>query len=264
MHFYQHHIGDYNRDTSALSVTEHGAYRLLMDEYYVSERPLPNDLLTLCRICRAMSKGEKLAVDRVAKLFFEAWPDGLRHKRIEAEIAAYQQQAETSRQNGKRGGRPRKPPTHDEPEENPAGFSQETQREPETNLKRTLTKNQELGRESTAQAHKAELIVASYPRRDSPAECFQAVLTALDTGTPADDISLAVRACADHIAAAPGGSGNRYVPSAKAFFGQQQWRSPEAFAARWTAPESQRNKPLRHDDPPEDPTTGFFKHAGQP
>jgi uncharacterized protein YdaU (DUF1376 family) len=101
MHYYPHHVGDYQRDTATLSVAEHGAYRLLMDAYYVTERPLPANLGELCRICRAISKHEREAVKMVAARFFTASEDHLRHKRIDEEIAAYTEQREAASRAGK-------------------------------------------------------------------------------------------------------------------------------------------------------------------
>lgn len=125
MHFYPHHIGDYQRDTGHLSVLEHGAYRLLMDAYYVTERPLPADKNALCRIVRAMTKLERDAVAAVAQEFFIDAGDGtLRHKRIESELAEYHANAEKNRINGRLGGRPKKNPdgNPNKTQEKPSGF----------------------------------------------------------------------------------------------------------------------------------------------
>lgn len=108
MHYYPHHIGDYRRDTASLSLTEHGVYRALMDEYYVREESLPDDLAALCRICRAMTKTERDAVRSVMSRLFKPVDNKLTHKRIEFEIEAYRINAEKNRQNGKKGGRPPK------------------------------------------------------------------------------------------------------------------------------------------------------------
>lgn len=101
MHYYQHHVGDYRRDTSSLSLVEHGAYLCLMAEYYVTERPLPGDLATLYRICRAVSKQERDAVAVVVGRFFQ--PDGsvLKHKRIEEELKDYHKKAANASKAGK-------------------------------------------------------------------------------------------------------------------------------------------------------------------
>lgn len=118
MHYYPHHIGDYQRDTAHLSVTEHGVYRLLLDHCYATERPLPADHGTLCRIIRANSKSERDAIATVTAQFFQATPDGLTHKRVAEEITEYARLKERNRTNGQKGGKPKKgkpPPTHSKP-----------------------------------------------------------------------------------------------------------------------------------------------------
>lgn len=129
MNFYPHHLGDYAKDTGHLSVTEHGAYRLLMDHYYSTEKPLPEDFHALYRVCRATSHIEKTAVKSVVAKFFPL-ENGIRtHKRIEHELSLYRERVETNKSNGMKGGRP--------PKEKPAGLSagclQETQTKPKNN-----------------------------------------------------------------------------------------------------------------------------------
>lgn len=109
MNFYKHYLGDYLRDTADLSLLEHGAYRLLLDHYYATEKPLPAVIETLYRVCGAVRKDEQHAVRAVAERFFPVGEDGLRHnKRADEEIGKRAVQAETNRATGKRGGRPKK------------------------------------------------------------------------------------------------------------------------------------------------------------
>jgi uncharacterized protein YdaU (DUF1376 family) len=89
MHYYSHHVGDYHRDTAHLSILEHGVYRLLMDSYYSTERPLPSDHTVLCRIVRAVSKAERDAVAMIAASFFTNDGGMLKHNRIERELEVY-------------------------------------------------------------------------------------------------------------------------------------------------------------------------------
>lgn len=91
MNYYEHHLGDYMRDTAHLSMLEDGAYRRLMDVYYTREQPLPTALKDCCRLARAQSKPEREAVDAVLKEFFHQSPEGWRHKRCDEEIARYQE-----------------------------------------------------------------------------------------------------------------------------------------------------------------------------
>lgn len=102
MNYYEHHLGDYVRDTAHLSMVEDGAYRRLIDAYYTRERPLPGDLKEVCRLARAITKPERDAVKVVLEEFFVQSTDGWRHKRCDAEIARYQEKqpsAEAKREN---------------------------------------------------------------------------------------------------------------------------------------------------------------------
>ena len=98
MNFYKRFLGDYARDTAHLSLTEHGAYNLLLDAYYGTGRPLPLDTESLCRICRASTPLERRAVESVANQFFKVADDGLRHNpRADREIEAHTEQAEINK-----------------------------------------------------------------------------------------------------------------------------------------------------------------------
>ncbi|WP_422096871.1 YdaU family protein [Variovorax sp.] len=90
MNYYEHHLGDYLRDTAHLSMLEDGAYRRLLDVYYVKELPLPPELRDVYRLVRAGSKPERDAVAVVLREFFIQGADGWRHKRCDAEIARFQ------------------------------------------------------------------------------------------------------------------------------------------------------------------------------
>lgn len=91
------------------------------------------------------------------------------------------------------------------------------------------------GAPASERAHAARDIAGLYPRQDAPAVVLDCILSDLEHGETVETLRRQVAACAEHIAKAPGGSGNRFVPSAKAFFSERQWRSPEAFAGRWQA-----------------------------
>lgn len=79
-------VADYLADTAHLSAAEHGAYLLLVMNYWQRGKPLPADDRKLARIAR-MSDAEWLeSRDTLAEFFHEE--DGLwSHKRIAAEIA---------------------------------------------------------------------------------------------------------------------------------------------------------------------------------
>lgn len=106
MNYYERHLGDYAKDTAHLSMLEHGAYTLLLDRYYSTEAGIPEDQAH--RVARARTRDEKQAVDVVLNEFFVltdgVWISG----RAEEEIEKAHQRISAARENGKKGGRPRK------------------------------------------------------------------------------------------------------------------------------------------------------------
>lgn len=110
VNYYERYCGDYQRDTAHLSLAEHGAYTMLLDTYFSVEKPLPKELPSLYRVCRAMTRIEQQAVKTVAEQFFPVLEiDGLRHnRRADREIAKARPKIEAARINGKKGGRPPK------------------------------------------------------------------------------------------------------------------------------------------------------------
>lgn len=91
MNYYEHHLGDYLRDTAHLSMLEDAAYRRLLDAYYIREKALPLDVRECCKLVRATSKQERDAVAYVLREFFREAEDGYRQKRADAEIARFQE-----------------------------------------------------------------------------------------------------------------------------------------------------------------------------
>lgn len=85
--WYSFYPADYARDTSHLSMIEHGAYRALMDHYYITGKPLPASALHLHRVCRAFASDEQDALNSVLHQFFTLTDEGWKHGRIEAELA---------------------------------------------------------------------------------------------------------------------------------------------------------------------------------
>ena len=119
MNYYERYCGDYQRDTAHLSLAEHGAYTMLLDTYFSVEKPLPKELPSLYRVCRAMTRIEQQAVKTVAEQFFPVSEiDGLRHNpRADREIAKARPKINAARINGRKGGRPPKEGSRSETEE---------------------------------------------------------------------------------------------------------------------------------------------------
>ena len=123
MNYYEHHLGDYAKDTAHLTMLEHGAYRLLLDRYYGTEQGIPDDQAH--RVARARTREEKAAVDAVLAEFFTLEAGVWKNGRAEEEIAKAQVKINAAKENGKKGGRPRKvkPGSENETQQKPGGFS---------------------------------------------------------------------------------------------------------------------------------------------
>lgn len=107
MNFYKRHLGDYAKDAGHLTMLEHGAYTLLLDRYYTTEKPIPGSAEAY-RVCRARSGVEKAAVDAVLAEFFTTNGEAFTNRRAEEEIAKASHQRSVNQELGKRGGRPKK------------------------------------------------------------------------------------------------------------------------------------------------------------
>jgi uncharacterized protein YdaU (DUF1376 family) len=97
MHYYQHNIGDYRKDTSHLSLLEHGIYRQLLDSYYLDEIPLSNDLAKLMRSHSVRTAEEQQSLQNVLTDFFELTEFGYIHKRCEDGIAKFHGKSASAR-----------------------------------------------------------------------------------------------------------------------------------------------------------------------
>ena len=109
MHYYKFNIADYRKDTAHLSLLEHGIYRQLVDSYYLDEKPIETQ--PVMRRLSIKTEEEKSALKNVLGDFFDESECGkfYTHKRIEVELCKYQENAETAKANGSKGGRPKKP-----------------------------------------------------------------------------------------------------------------------------------------------------------
>lgn len=106
LNFFKLYMGDYQRDTGALSIAEHGAYFLMLQYHYATEKPLPKGK-DLYRLLRCESKADRDAVDVVAARFWRERDDGWINKRASEEIAKADHQRTVNAAVGKLGGRPK-------------------------------------------------------------------------------------------------------------------------------------------------------------
>jgi uncharacterized protein YdaU (DUF1376 family) len=133
MHYYQFNIGDYIKDTAHLELVEDAIYRRLIDHYYMTESPIPNETQTVIKRLRLGSV--EVILQAILVEFFHLNPDDncWHHTRCDKEITAYRKRCEINKKVGKLGGRPKKT------ESVISGFPEKTL----TNNHKPLTINQE-------------------------------------------------------------------------------------------------------------------------
>jgi uncharacterized protein YdaU (DUF1376 family) len=90
LNYFEHHIGDYDKNTAHLTACEDGIYHRLLRRYYDKERPLDADPNEVKRIARARTREEKSAVDAVLREFFHLEADGWHHDKCDEVIAIFQ------------------------------------------------------------------------------------------------------------------------------------------------------------------------------
>ena len=99
MHYYQHHIGDFIKDTSFLTNEEVGIYLKLLWLYYDTEQPLPNAMFELSMKVNAREQQDVLA--GLLGMFFKLEDNQWHHTRCDKEIKHYHQQLDTASKAGK-------------------------------------------------------------------------------------------------------------------------------------------------------------------
>lgn len=98
MNYYEHHLGDWAKKCGSLSLIEEGAYRRLLDLYYINEGPLPADLRRVYKDARAHKKTEKDSISFVLREFFVLTERGYLNERAEQEIERFQAKSKKAQQ----------------------------------------------------------------------------------------------------------------------------------------------------------------------
>lgn len=108
MDWYPRNPAHYRRSTIGWrDLALHGAYNLLIDYYYMTGEPIPDNDETIATILGCDLSAWLAVADRV-RAKFERKGGLLRQNRCDEELSKQARIAEKSRENGKRGGRPKR------------------------------------------------------------------------------------------------------------------------------------------------------------
>lgn len=100
--YFRCHPADYLLDTMNLSIREHGAYWLLMLNYYWNGS-IPSDKESLYSLCKAVTPEDRASVDSVLKIFFHSEDGKIVHHRVERELEKLVEFFHRKREAGKLG-----------------------------------------------------------------------------------------------------------------------------------------------------------------
>jgi uncharacterized protein YdaU (DUF1376 family) len=253
VNFYKRFIGDIQAKTGALSLAEFGAYDRLLDHYYSTEKAVPAK--DVYRICRAMTGGERAAVDTVLAEFFELAEQGYVQSKADEVIAKALPLIEAARENGKKGGRPKKPKTPKEPSGFPKQNPDGTQTEPSAKASQSQSQTQhspslragEVGSDALPGVSAALFADYMEVRRAKKAGKFTATAAAgllREAERAGIAVDRAVQACCEYSwigfradwfaerqsgsrrSAAPASGGNKHSAAARAIWGDD---NPQEF-----------------------------------
>lgn len=93
MHYYQHHIGDFMRDTANLNDHQLATYLRMLWAYYDTEAPIKGEFEDVAFAMRSDEKTVRLLL----RHYFKETPEGWRHTRCDKEVAEYHSKAEKAR-----------------------------------------------------------------------------------------------------------------------------------------------------------------------
>ena len=102
---------------------EHGAYSLLLDRYYATEKPIPAG--EVYRVTKASSRAEKAAIDCVLKEFFTLTDAGWSNNRAEEELEKMREKTSKASKSAKARWDANAMRTHSEGNANPITNNQE-------------------------------------------------------------------------------------------------------------------------------------------
>lgn len=142
MHYYKFNIADWQSSTRHLSIEEEAVYFRLINYYYDTEKPIPLETQPVIR--RLVLGSHSDIVQSILDEFFIKTDRGYEKEKCNQIIKEYKKTAKKNKDNGAKGGRPRKDAASKETQTKPTGLPLATQTKPTGNPNQELiTKNQE-------------------------------------------------------------------------------------------------------------------------
>ncbi len=94
---------DYDKDTSRLSLEQHGIYLMLIKEYWNNGGPIENDIMGIYRSLGALTDSEQKNILYILDKYFKLENGYYHHSRIEAELTKALENKKSKSDAGKKG-----------------------------------------------------------------------------------------------------------------------------------------------------------------
>lgn len=139
MHYYRFNIQAWVQATRGLLPEEEAVYLRLVNHYYDTEAPIPVEYRRVLKRLELLSYTD--IVDEILADYFVLTDKGWKHKHCDGILQDFRKRAKKNKDNGMKGGRPRKTKALSETENKPTGLIEETEQKPDGVVLETLTTN---------------------------------------------------------------------------------------------------------------------------
>jgi uncharacterized protein YdaU (DUF1376 family) len=231
-------VADYLADTAHLSAAEHGAYLLLVMNYWQRGKPLPADDRKLARIARMSDAEWQESRDTLAEFFHEE--DGVwSHKRVDAEIAVAEEKTSKAKKAARISAEVRKANAEHMLSDRSAdaellGEVREEKKEPLPEIKNSTTNVRSIGKPMRPVRDEIqERFWKAYPSRGDAANpkapALEKFARAVKSGADPEEIIAAAGRYAE-IERRAGRAGTEKVAQAVTWLNQRRWQDYAAAA----------------------------------
>ena len=135
MHYYKFNIAGWTLSTSHLSLVEEAIYFRLINHYYDTEKPIPEETHSVFRRLRLGNDSD--IANTILNEFFTLTDKGWVQSRCEENLKEYKKTSKKNKLNGAKGGRPSKNAASSVTQKKPTGLDSVSQNNPNYKLRTT-------------------------------------------------------------------------------------------------------------------------------
>jgi uncharacterized protein YdaU (DUF1376 family) len=223
MHYYKFNIAGWTLSTSHLSLVEEAIYFRLINHYYDTEKPIPEETHSVFRRLRLGNDSD--IANTILNEFFTLTDKGWVQSRCEENLKEYRKTSKKNKLNGSKGGRPSKNEASSVTQKKPTGLDSVSQNNPNYEL---LTTNHKLETRNYLKAM-FDVFWKGYPKTQGKAQALK-TWTKLNPNQHLFDliISSVVKFKASNEWTKDGG---QFIPNASTWLNGERWEDELTYGA---------------------------------